>query len=374
MIFLSISISLIYLILIWRFAYGFNKTPLFKLKNLPNTTKFSILIPFRNEAENLPVLLNSIENLNYPKDLFEIIFIDDESTDTSIEIITSFFNEKAQNTKIIPNNRLTHSPKKDAITAAIIIAQHEWIITTDADCSLPKYWLDSFDEFIQSTKTKCIAAPVTYHIEPSFLNGFQTLDILSLQGTTIGSFGINKPFLCNGANFAYTKALFKTINGFEGNTDIASGDDVFMLEKVAKNYSSDLHYLKCEHAIVKTNAQTTWHSLIEQRLRWASKTSAYKNNFGKLTGLIVLLMNVLTLSAILLLMIGCFPLKTLFYILVIKFNIDFYLISKTAAFFNQRKVFESYIPSFFIYPFFSVYVAFLSIFKTYKWKGRSFKK
>ena len=374
MILLSISISLVYLILIWRFVYGFGKIPDFTLKNLEHTTKFSVLIAFRNEAENLPALLESIENLNYPTHLFEIIFIDDESTDDSSQIITSFFNKKKQNFKVIPNHRLTHSPKKDAIATAINIAEHEWIVTTDADCFLPKYWLDSFDEFIQTTNTACIAAPVTYNLEKPFLNGFQTLDILSLQGATIGGFGIKKPFLCNGANFAYTKAIFKAMNGFEGNTDIASGDDVFMLEKVAKNRANELHYLKCEQAIVKTNAQSTWGSLIEQRLRWASKTSAYNSSFGKITGLIVLLMNVLTISVIILLLLGCFPLKALFYVLVIKFNIDFYLISKTATFFNQKKVFESYMPSFFIYPFFSVYVAFLSIFKTYNWKGRTFKK
>ena len=374
MILLSISISLVYLILIWRFVYGFGKSPNFTLTNLEHKTKFSVLIPLRNEAANLPKLLKSLDNLNYPTELFEIIFIDDESTDNSSLIITSFFDKKKQNFKVISNKRLTHSPKKDAITTAIHIAEHEWIVTTDADCFLPKYWLDSFNEFIQTTNPVCIAAPVTYNLKKSFLNGFQTLDILSLQGTTIGGFGIKKPFLCNGANFAYTKTVFKTINGFEGNTDIASGDDVFMLEKVAKSHANKLHYLKCEQAIVKTNAQPTWGSLIEQRLRWASKTSAYNSSFGKLTGLIVLLMNVLTISVFILLILGCFPLKALFYVLVIKFNIDFYLISKTAIFFNQKKVFESYMLSFFIYPFFSVYIAFLSIFKTYNWKGRTFKK
>ena len=70
---------------------------------------------------------------------------------------------------------------------------------------LPKYWLDSFDEFIQQTHAICIAAPITYQTNPSFLNRFQALDILSLQGATIGGFGINKPFLCNGANFGYKK-------------------------------------------------------------------------------------------------------------------------------------------------------------------------
>tara|TARA_R110002096_G_scaffold431902_2_gene647765 strand:- start:4381 stop:5544 length:1164 start_codon:yes stop_codon:yes gene_type:complete len=387
MILFSIIITVFYLALIGCFVFGFDKVEHFKLTNLSAKTKFSILIPFRNEAEHLPDLLKSIEALNYPKHLFEIIFIDDDSEDDSVSIIEKVidkrgfegvYTERRRSTQpditVINNERKTNSPKKDAITTAIDKAKYDWIITTDADCVLPKFWLDSFDEFIQKTDTKCIVAPVTYHINDNFLNRFQLLDILSLQGVTIGGFGIKKPLLCNGANFGYQKELFKALHGFEGNTNIASGDDIFLLEKVAKKHPKELHYLKCEHAIVETKSQPTWDSLISQRLRWTSKTSAYNHWFGKLTGLIVLLMNALLIALALLITIGVFKVKTLLYILVIKFNIDFYLIYKSATFFNQKEVLLSYIFGFILYPFFSVYIAILSVFKTYKWKGRRFKK
>ena len=381
MVLISIIITLLYLILITSFAVGFDKIPVFKLEDIPPKTKFSILIPFRNEAEHLPQLLKSIDALNYNKSLFEIIFIDDDSEDNSVDMIRKVLNtiqrgfDCAQPDIIVINNqRKTNSPKKDAITSAINKAKHDWIITTDADCILPKYWLDSYDEFIQKTDTKCIAAPVTYPKENSFLNRFQLLDILSLQGATIGGFGIKKPFLCNGANFAYQKELFTILNGFEGNANIASGDDIFLLEKVAKKYSKELHYLKCEHAIVKTNSQPTWSSLISQRLRWVAKTSAYNNGFGKLTGLLVLLMNTLLIILAALSITGFFKVKTLLYILFIKLNIDFYLIYKSATFFNKKETLKSFVFAFLIYPLFSVYVVFISVFKSYKWKGRTFKK
>lgn len=389
MILFSIIITVSYLALIGCFVFGFDKVKHFKLTNLSAKTKFSILIPFRNETENLPDLLNSIEKLNYPKHLFEIIFIDDDSEDNSVAIIRKLldttqrgfdrvYTERRRSTQpditVINNERKTNSPKKDAITTAIEKAKYNWIITTDADCILPKYWLDSFDEFIQKTDTKCIVAPVTYLVSNHFLNRFQLLDILSLQGATIGGFGIKKPFLCNGANFAYQKTLFKTLNGFEGNTNIASGDDIFLLEKAAKKHPEKLHYLKCEHAIIETKSQPTWQTLTSQRLRWTSKTSAYNNWFGKLTGLVVLLMNALLIALCLLIIIAGFKVKSLLYILVIKFNIDFYLIYKSASFFNQKEVLPTYVFAFLIYPFFSVYIAFLSVFKTYKWKGRTFKK
>lgn len=380
MILISLIITIIYLLLIGSFIFGFDKVSGFKLEDIPAKTKFSVIIPFRNEAENLPNLLNSIESLNYSKNLFEIIFVDDDSDDDSDEIIQKVLNtsrlhqDNQTDINIISNDRKTNSPKKDAISSAIKKAKYSWIITTDADCQLHKFWLDSFDEFIQKTNTVCIAAPVTYSNTNSFLNRFQTLDILSLQGATIGGFGLKKPFLCNGANLAYKKSIFNQVHGFEGNTNIASGDDIFLLEKINKTHPKQLHYLKCEQAIVNTQPQTNWKNLISQRIRWAAKTSAYNNWFGKLTGLVVLLINALIIIGLVLSIVGILNFKTLFYIIFIKFNIDFFLIYKSASFFNQKNILKSYIFGFIMYPFFSVYVACISTFSSYKWKGRDFKK
>lgn len=370
---LSIIITILYLVLIGCFAFGFDKVETFKIKDSPADTKFSLVIPFRNEAENLPLLLNAIHSLKYPTELFEVIFVDDDSEDDSVKIISKA-TVHYPNISIVKNERTSNSPKKDAISTAINIAKNDWIITTDADCLLPKYWLNSFNEYIQKTNSSCIAAPVSYIEANSFLNRFQLLDMLSLQGATIGGFGITKPFLCNGANFAYKKELFNDVNGFEGNSHTASGDDIFLLEKVAKKYPNQLHYLKSAQAVVLTKAQPNWAGLVSQRVRWAAKTSAYNNWFGKLTGLIVLLMNTLIITSTILAIVGAFNVKVFLYLLIIKFNIDFYLIYKSAVFFNQKSVLRTYIVSFLFYPFFSVYVAFTSMFSNYKWKGRSFKK
>ena len=370
-------ITIMYLLLIAGFIYGFEKVKPFKLKNLNAETRFSIIIPFRNEAKNLPQLLESIQSLKYPKHLFEVIFINDLSEDDSVHIINSNLSNDPSNNidfSIINNSIKTNAPKKDAISKAINLAKYEWIITTDADCLLPEYWLDSFDECIQKSNPKCVAAPVTYQVETSFLNRFQILDMLSLQGATIGGFGIKKPFLCNGANFAYQKEAFIEVNGFDGNTSIASGDDIFLLEKMVNQYPGQVQFLKCEDAIVITNSENSWQQLITQRMRWAAKTSSYNNGFGKVTGIIVLLMNLMVILSLLLSVLGLLKATILFYIVFIKFNMDVLLICKAAIFFNQKEVLRSILLGFLLYPFFSVYVAFLSLFKGYKWKDRSYKK
>ncbi len=359
-------------------TYGFDKVEEFQLQDLKPKTKFSIVIPFRDEAENLPKLLDSISNLNYPKDLFEVILVDDESDDGSADIIYNLLDTKdftgTDNIKIIQNNRVSNSPKKDAITSAIEMTNNEWIITSDADCVLPEYWLDTFDEFIQTKQPNSIVAPVTYYGQTSFFNRFQTLDVLSLQGATIGGFGLQKPFLCNGANFAYRKSIFRELQGFEGNMKIASGDDIFLLEKLKNHDSKKVNYLKNPKAIVHTQPVSSLQQLINQRLRWASKTSRNPNWFSKLLGLVVFLANLVCLSLVPLLIFNLISPRMAVSLLVIKLGIDFLLLFKTARFFKQENLLLSFLFSSFLYPFFSVYIVILSLFKSYHWKGRTFKK
>ena len=379
MILLLILITVLYLLLILVLVFGFDKVDVFNVEDIKAEIKFSVIIPFRNEAENLPELLASISDLNYPKSHFEFIFVDDDSSDDSVEIIMRFLDKRpfdcAQgDISVIKNIRTSNSPKKDAITSAIKTAKHDWIATTDADCVLPKFWLDTLDCFIQKKKCKMVVAPVTYHQTNSFLKRFQLLDFLSLIGATIGGFGINKPFLCNGANLAYKKELFISLNGFEGNNTIASGDDIFLLQKAIKHNASAILFLKSKTAIVKTKPQQTLQSLVSQRKRWAAKTASYNSTFGKLVGLIVLLMNAALVCGFIIVMIGLLNIKPFLYIFIIKSLVDFLLIFKTARFYEQENQLYSFIFSSLLYPFFSVYIAFISLFTKYKWKGRSFSK
>ena len=376
---LFIVTVLLYLAIIGGFIIGFDKVAELNLKDLPAKTKFSVVIPFRNEAAHLDSLLKSIFKLNYPKHLFEVVLVNDASEDASINIINERVSKHNDNTtapiniKVIDAVRNTNAPKKDAITTAIKTITNTWIVTTDADCIVPQNWLNAMDVFIQYKSPNCIVAPVTYRYTGTFLNRFQILDMYSLQGTTIGAFGLRLPFLCNGANFAYKKSVFETVNGFDGNTNIASGDDVFLLEKIVKEYPHTAHYLKCKNAIVSTQSLPSWSALISQRIRWAAKTKGYSHWFGKFTGIIVFLTNLFTLLLLLLVAFGGFNHKIWVYGVIIKLHLDFLLLYKTSAFFSQRQAFKSYLSSFLLYPFFCTYVAALSMFKGYSWKGRNFK-
>ncbi|WP_289044909.1 glycosyltransferase [uncultured Olleya sp.] len=371
-----IIIICLYLLLIVSLIIGFDAIKTETITNQNPKTAFSVIIPFRNEAQNLPHLINSILQLQYPKHLFEIILVDDDSEDASINTINNCFNLKGNiiDYKILKNQRLTQSPKKDAITCAIKQAKYDWIITTDADCILPKHWLTSFSYFIQQHPVKMVAGPVTYHYNKSLLHAFQALDFISLIGATIGGFGIKKPFLSNGANLAYKKDFFETLNGFNGNTNIASGDDIFLMEKALLNNPNTVTFLKNKNAIVITKPLDNLKDLIAQRVRWASKTSNYNNTFAKLVGVLVLFANAILIIGLVISLIKQINFKTVGILFTLKSCVDFILIYKTSQFLNNKNILHHFLWSCFIYPFFSVYIAFTSLFTTYKWKGRSFKK
>jgi glycosyltransferase involved in cell wall biosynthesis len=298
-------------------------------------------------------------------ELFEVILVDDESKESfkiqSLKIKVS----------VINNIRVTNSPKKDAIVTAMQITNTDWIITTDADCVVHSNWLLTLDNYIQLHNVAMIAGAVTYNCDNSFLHHFQQLDLTSLQGATIGSFGIKKGFMCNGANFAYTKSFFQELNGFEGNDGIVSGDDVFLLQKAIAKSPEKVHYLKSQNNIVVTKPLSDWKSLFYQRVRWASKTSSYQSTFGKGLGLVVFAGNLSWLLVLGSWLLGLTAFQNFFLVCVLKFSVDTILIYKTNHFLNNSKM-RYLILSSLLYPFFSVSVALYSLFGKYEWKGRRF--
>src|SRR5690606_23052738 len=112
-------------------------------------------------------------------------------------------------------------------------------------------------------------------------------------------------------------------------------------EKALKNYTLKVQSLQCDHAFVSTQPQTNFKDLVSQRVRWAAKTITYKNGFGKFTGIVILLMNVLLISGILLCFVDILKWQVLFYLAIIKLSVDMLLIYKSASFFDQKEALRS---------------------------------
>ncbi|WZL87785.1 glycosyltransferase [Salinimicrobium sp. 3283s] len=377
MIIAAVIITLLYVLATLFLLYGFSKVKNFYGSDSVPKISFSIVVPYRNEAENLQLLFKSLLKLKYPAEMFEIIAVNDASEDTSEAIWEQFQKQNPQlRLKLLQNRRKSGSPKKDALALAIAGAANDYILTTDADCELPPHLLALYNAHILESGAAAVAAPVAIKTEGSkmtFLKGFQEVDFFSLQAATIGGFGVDIPFMCNGANFCYSKKAFLKVGGFEGNAEVASGDDIFLLEKFQKE-GLKTAFLKSAGAVVFTVPASSWKQLFYQRVRWAAKTSAYQKLFPKSLGLLVFLMNLLIVTLSLLVLVGIETPTLLLMVFLVKFNVDFYLIYSSAKLFGRERGMKMYFLSSILYPFFSSGVAIFSLFSGYDWKGRHFKK
>ncbi len=382
-VFISISFLLLvaYGILIIYYHRAWNATPVYDPK-LPGqdfpATKISIIIPVRNEENNLTRCIDSLSLQTYPKELYELILIDDHSTDRTWEIMTGLAGNELKITPIrLP--AVTDAAgqikayKKLAIETGIQMSGGDLIITTDADCHFDPEWLQTISRFYTSTQAAFIAAPVKINATESLLSVFQTLDFITLQGITGASVFKQIHSMCNGANLAYEKKIFYEVDGFRDIDHIPSGDDMFLMHKIYTKYPRRVFFLKNEHAIVSTQPETTWRGFINQRIRWASKADKYDDK--RITRVLVLVYAV-NLSFLLLFIASFWNGRYLLVgliLLLLKTGIEYPFVSSVAGFFKQRKL-MIYFP--FFQPLHIVYTivtGWLGKFGSYRWKDRKIK-
>jgi cellulose synthase/poly-beta-1,6-N-acetylglucosamine synthase-like glycosyltransferase len=283
-------LTLLYVAVVLSFIVGWKRLQYFKVAEFSPDIPVSIIVAARNEAENISKTITDLLAQNYPKSLLEIIFIDDHSSDGTGEVISAFH---AQGVKLITLNeaQTINSYKKKAIETAIGQAIGKLIITTDADCRMGANWLKTIVAYYQKGGYKMISSPVVFAGEKSFFERAQSLEFLYLIGMGASTIGNRMPSTCNGANLAYEREAFYEVGGFKGIDDLASGDDELLLHKIAAKYENKIGFLKSSDAIVYTGAKPTLDEFIQQRKRWASKSTRYKNKSIIVLGVFVWLFN-----------------------------------------------------------------------------------
>lgn len=362
-LFTGYSIFILYYWLSWKSIPDFIDT-----NNIHHTT-ISVIIPARNEEENISSLLLALQSQTFPKNLFEVIVVDDHSEDETAEIIRKFPEVKL----IQLNSDEINSYKKKAIETGIANAKNEWIVTTDADCLPPPKWLEMIASFKEKNNSVFIAAPVVFQNDSSVLQVFQALDFLILQGITGVAVTKNLMSMCNGANLAYEKKVFYEVNSFENIDHIASGDDMLLMHKIVKKLPQQVHYLKSKEAIVTTQPMKTWKDFFNQRIRWASKANQYDD---KRIFWVLLLVYFFNLSFLALFIAGFWNYH--FWICLIglwfaKTIIEFPFVNSVAVFFGKKSLLKHF---FFFQPLHIVYTivaGLLGQLGKYEWKGRKVK-
>lgn len=371
----SVLLFFLYCGLMLFYANVFKKTSCYKPVNssiaLSSFPKISIIIPARNEEKNIGPLLLSIQQQTIATEKFEVIIVDDFSTDRTAAIVQQFAFAKLIQLKNVVGTQHINSYKKKAIETGIAHCNGELIVTTDADCSVPKKWLETIAAFYLQHKPEFIVMPVAINHNNRFIEIFQALDFMGMQGIT----ATMVHHMCNGANLAYTQKAFYAVNGFNGINAIASGDDMLLMHKIAKQFPGEIKYLKSKEVMVQTAPVKSLKEFFQQRIRWASKADQYNEKGIFLALLLVYLFNVLLLVyPIVTLLTGHAKYLTAWvFMIVTKTIAELIFLFPVALFFNKQKLLWLF-PL--LQPLHIIYIAiagWLGKFGSYKWKGRMVK-
>ncbi len=370
-------LTILYTLLLVAYGYWFSKLTIFKPEHTSadtatHPTHFTIVIPARNEAANIKSCLDSILAQDYPTEFFEVIVIDDFSEDDTAFIVKAI-GQDHPNVKLLsladffkPGEM--NSFKKKAIEKAVSHAKGNWIVTTDADCLIPKHWLSLYSAYILKYNPVFVAAPVMFIKESGILNEFQLLDFLALQGITAAAVGAGKHSMSNGANLAFEKSAFIAVGGYQGVDQIASGDDMFLMHKMKVTLSNRIGYLFHPGAIVLTKTMNNWKDFIMQRIRWSSKARYYDDNSIFWVLLLVYLYN---FSLLVLLFAGAYIPVLISLIFKTIFEIVFLTpVSKFYQLTGELRYFPLYQPLHIVY---TIVAGLFGQVKTYTWKGRRVK-
>ena len=312
----------------------------------------SVIIACRNETNNLPFLLEDISRQNYNNENFEVIIIDDHSTDETFKIASSFKN--IRNLKVICNS---DSGKKKAIRTGIYASSGNLIITTDADCRIGERWISTIASFYTENIPDLILCPVRLESGTGFFRRFQELEYLSLQGITAGTAVGGNPVMCNGANMAFKKELYFQHSG-DLHDEIASGDDVFLLHSIKKESGKRILWLESNDALIITKSCKTFGSFINQRERWISKAGVYNDYLTRSLAIVTFATILLQLSLLVAGIINPVFLQVLLVSLLLKSVPDYLILRNMAARYKEKKLLNIFLPGQIIYPFyvFSVFL------------------
>ncbi|MEN5234834.1 glycosyltransferase family 2 protein [Sphingobacterium faecium] len=369
---LTILLALIYMALVLYMRKGWFEIPTV-ISNYKPTRRVSVIIAARNEEAGIARTIDAILHQKFPSELLELMVIDDHSTDRTSEVVLSYADRGVQLIQLNESNKL-NSYKKLAIAKAIDLCSGDIIVTTDADCRMDEYWLNTVISYFETQDLYMLSSPVVYSEEKSFFERLQTLEFLYLIGLGAAGIGNKNPTTCNGANLAYRKDIFYEMGGFSGIDELASGDDELFLHKVAAKYPHKIGFCKSTDAIVYTDAKPTLRSFISQRKRWASKSTKYKNKAIVLLGITIWLFNFCMLASLL---TGLFYhysyLFTFLVVLVVKIIVEYLFIQPLTQFSNREELMR-YLPILSsLHIIYLVYIGILGNIGKYDWKGRQVK-
>ena len=275
--FLFILISLIYAGFILWLTDGIRNlsSPTENEYIYPETT---VIVSARNEENNISNLVNALVNQSYPKELLQLIIINDRSTDQTAEILTNYEREIDNLTIVtIQETPAGWAPKKWALNTAINTVTTEIILQTDADCIPHNDWVKCMVQPFSSSEVGFVSGPAPLTNKSTLIDSLYELDSLAQDAFSAGGFSQGMVFSCTGRNIGYSKQAFDDVSGYENVSHFISGDDDLLLHKITGDPSYKAQFVLSKESVVESPPPSSLEQFIHQRLRFASKGFSYYN-------------------------------------------------------------------------------------------------
>ena len=327
----------------------------------------SILVSVRNESHRIRPLLKSFDNSNADFNNIELIFINDHSSDNTLDVLNYWASNQPLKTNIVTlKNHL--KGKKNAIEQGVLLSKSDYILCLDADVSFNSNFLNIISSSIYGSKDFYFIPVIEY----SNGNVFSIIESFMLSLVTLGSANLNFPLLSNGAAMLFKKSSFDELNPFQNNQHISSGDDLFLLQSFKSNNKS-FGKISPNEAFVHTESPKFYRNYISRALRWSGKMKSSSLSITKLVGLLVILSNCFIMGLIIMCLFR--PSLILIVLILGKFLIDFIgLFVAVKVHGNFRLLIYSPLMLLF-YPFHLLILLMLSFFNIQiSWKGRTVEK
>lgn len=261
-----------------------------RIKKFPS---ISVLIPAYNEGKNIKRVVKSVLRVNYPKDLLEVIVINDASIDRTSEIV-----EGMEGVKLLNNHK--NRGKAYSLNRAIKVARGELIACVDADSVVEKNILMKMVGHFEDPKVASVTPALKVLRPKNFIERIQSAEYLLNIFLRKSLEMIDSIHVTPGVFSIYRKSVLQELRGFDEKNLTEDMEIALRIHDAGYKIENSLN------AFSYTICPSGLRSLFKQRLRWyrgaLQNTVKYKymifnHKYGNL-GMFLLPFNFISILAV----------------------------------------------------------------------------